>query len=93
MGSLTHWTQENATRPSATALAHIKCDHLLAEGRQMPQGHQKQLLHLLNRITYPLGQANATRSSATALAPIKQDHLLPVVGKYHKAISNSSCTY
>jgi len=53
-GSLTYWGQENATRPSTTSLASIKWDHLLPEGRQMPQGHQKQLLHLSSKITYGL---------------------------------------
>jgi len=51
-GSLTSWGQTNATSPSAIALPPIKQNHLLAEGRQMPQGHQQQLLHLLSRITY-----------------------------------------
>jgi len=53
-GSLTYWGQPNATRPSAMALASIKWDHLLPEGRQMPQGHQQQLLWLSTRITYIL---------------------------------------
>jgi hypothetical protein len=52
MGSLTPWGQVNATRPSATALASIKWDHLLPEGRQMPQAHQQQLLHLSTGSTY-----------------------------------------
>ena len=60
----------NPPRPSATALASIKQDHLLAENRQMWQSHQQQLVHQLNRMTYLLR-----------------------AGKYHKAISNSSCTY
>ena len=52
MGSLTYLGQINATRPSATALASIKQDHLLPEGRQMPQSHQQQLLQLSHSITY-----------------------------------------
>ena len=47
-------SKENATRPSVRGLALIKQDHLLAEGREMPQDHQQEVLHLSNRITYNL---------------------------------------
>ena len=42
----------NATRPSARGHAPIKQDHLHTEGREMPQDHQQEVLHLSNRITY-----------------------------------------
>jgi len=77
MGSLTCWGQENATRPSAIALVSINQDHLHPENRQMPPGHQHQLLHQSTRITYCLRAGNATRPLVTALAPINGDHLHP----------------
>jgi len=39
-GSLTIWGQANATRPWARDLASMNQDHLLSDGREMPQGHQ-----------------------------------------------------
>jgi len=53
-GWLTFWDQANATRLSATALASINQDHLLAENRQIWQSHQQQFLLQWNRITYLL---------------------------------------
>jgi len=77
LGSLTFWVQADATRPSATALASINQDSLHTGDRQMPQGHQQQLLHLSNGSLTPWGQPNATRPSATAYGPINWDYLLP----------------
>jgi len=66
-GSLTYWGQANVTRLSATALPSINQDHLLAEDRQMPQGHQQQLLQLSTRITYILrtGKCHKTISNSS----------------------------
>ena len=79
-GSLTSWEQSNATKPSATALASIKQDHLLADGRQMPQGHQQKLLHLSSRITYSLRgdkyHKAISNSTSTYETGSQSDHLL-----------------
>jgi len=72
VGSLTVWGQTNATMPLATALASLKWGHLLSKGRQMPQGHQQQLLQLSTRITYILRAGkchNAISNSPCSYSP------------------------